>query len=166
MPFDFYLSVFTCSLTELCFCSQCLPLYWVIHLFQISHFFSVSFRVKALLNPLLNLYHSLLISLSAHPHLASKVLLKWPFENKSVIVFSLKNFVVRNLCCLVKRKVKVKSLCRVWLFATSWTVACQALLSMRFSRQECWSVLPFPTQGSNPGLPHCRQVLYLLSHQG
>ena len=24
----------------------------------------------------------------------------------------------------------------------------------------------FPTQGSNSGLPHCRQILYLLSHQG
>ena len=24
----------------------------------------------------------------------------------------------------------------------------------------------FPTQGSNPGLPHCRQILYQLSHQG
>ena len=24
----------------------------------------------------------------------------------------------------------------------------------------------FPTQGSNPGLLHCRQILYLLSHQG
>ena len=24
----------------------------------------------------------------------------------------------------------------------------------------------FPTQGSNPGLPHCRQTLYCLSHQG
>ena len=24
----------------------------------------------------------------------------------------------------------------------------------------------FPTQGSNPGLPHCRQILYHLSHQG
>ena len=23
----------------------------------------------------------------------------------------------------------------------------------------------FPTQGSNPGLPHCRQILYQLSHQ-
>ena len=23
-----------------------------------------------------------------------------------------------------------------------------------------------PTQGSNPGLPHCRQILYQLSHQG
>jgi len=24
----------------------------------------------------------------------------------------------------------------------------------------------FPTQGSNPGLLHCRQILYQLSHQG
>ena len=24
----------------------------------------------------------------------------------------------------------------------------------------------FPTQGLNPGLPHCRQILYQLSHQG
>ena len=48
----------------------------------------------------------------------------------------------------------------------------QASLSMGFSRQEYWSGLPFPspgnfpTQGLNPGLPHCRQTLYRLSHQG
>ena len=24
----------------------------------------------------------------------------------------------------------------------------------------------FPTQGSNPGLPHCRRVLYQLDHKG
>ena len=53
-----------------------------------------------------------------------------------------------------------------------WTVAHQAPLSMGFSRQEYWSGLPFPspgifpTQGYNPGLPHCRQTLYPLSHQG
>ena len=33
-------------------------------------------------------------------------------------------------------------LCHVWLFATPWTVACQAPLSMGFSRQEYWSGLP------------------------
>ena len=33
----------------------------------------------------------------------------------------------------------------VQLFATLWTVVCQAPLSMRFSRQEYWSGLPFPT---------------------
>ena len=26
--------------------------------------------------------------------------------------------------------------------------------------------MDLPTQGSNPGLPHCRQILYSLSHQG
>ena len=31
----------------------------------------------------------------------------------------------------------------VWFFATPWTVACQAPLSMGFSRQEYWSGLPF-----------------------
>ena len=33
---------------------------------------------------------------------------------------------------------------------TPWTVACQAPLSMRFSRQEYWSVLPFPSPGDLP----------------
>ena len=31
--------------------------------------------------------------------------------------------------------------------ATTWTVACQAPLSMGLSRQEYWSVLPFPSPG-------------------
>ena len=35
-------------------------------------------------------------------------------------------------------------------FATPWTVACQAPLSMRFSRQEYWSGLPFPSPGDLP----------------
>ena len=38
-------------------------------------------------------------------------------------------------------------LSHVWLFVTAWTVACQASLSMEFSRQEYWSGLPFPTPG-------------------
>ena len=66
---------------------------------------------------------------------------------------------------------KVKSLSCVWLFATPWTVAYQAPLSMGFSRQEYWSGLPFPSQrifliqGSNPDLLHCRQTLYPVNHQ-
>ena len=39
----------------------------------------------------------------------------------------------------------MKSLSRVRLFATPWTVAYQAPLSMGFSRQEYWSGLPFPS---------------------
>ena len=45
---------------------------------------------------------------------------------------------------------KVKSLSRVQLFATPWTVAHQAPLSMGFSRQEYWSGLPFPSRGDLP----------------
>ena len=38
----------------------------------------------------------------------------------------------------------------VRLFATVWTVAHQAPLSMRFSRQEYWSGLTCPSPGDNP----------------
>ena len=44
-----------------------------------------------------------------------------------------------------KRKVKVQSLSRVWLLATSWTAAHQAPLSVGFSRQEYWSGVPLPS---------------------
>ena len=39
---------------------------------------------------------------------------------------------------------------------TPWTVACQAPLSMAFSRQEYWSGLPFPSPGDlpDPGIEH------------
>ena len=61
---------------------------------------------------------------------------------------------------------KWKSLSHVWLFATPWTspwnspghntgVGTLSLLQQIF-----------PTQGSNPGLPHCRWILYHLSHKG
>ena len=66
------------------------------------------------------------------------------------------------------------------LFVTPQTVACQASLSMEFSRQEycsgkktniavgSHSLLQgiFPTQGSNPGLLYCRRILYQLSPKG
>ena len=39
------------------------------------------------------------------------------------------------------------SMCSV---ATSWKVACQSPLSMRFPRQEYWSRLPFPSPGYRP----------------
>ena len=50
----------------------------------------------------------------------------------------------------------MKSLSHVRLFATPWTVACQARLSMGFSRQEYWSGLPVPSSGDlpNPGIEH------------
>ena len=66
----------------------------------------------------------------------------------------------------------MKSLSRVCLFATPWTVAYQAPLSMGFSGNSTGVDFHFllqgifPTQGLNPGLPHCRQTLDRLSHQG
>ena len=44
----------------------------------------------------------------------------------------------------------MKSLSRVRLFVTPWTVAYQAPPSMGFSRQEYWSGLPFPSPGNLP----------------
>ena len=43
---------------------------------------------------------------------------------------------------------------QLYLFVTPWTIACQAPLSMDFSRQECWSVKPFssPAFLPNPGI--------------
>ena len=45
---------------------------------------------------------------------------------------------------------EVKSLSRVRLFATPWTVAHQAPWSVGFPRHEYWSVLPFPSPGDLP----------------
>ena len=47
-------------------------------------------------------------------------------------------------------ELQVKSLCRVQLFGTPWTVAYQASPSMGFSRQEYLSGLPFPSPGDLP----------------
>ena len=56
---------------------------------------------------------------------------------------------------------------------TLWAVACQVSLVHGDSPGQntgvgCLSLLQgiFPTQGSNPGLPPCRWILYCLSHQG
>ena len=58
----------------------------------------------------------------------------------------------------------VKSLSRVGLFATPWTVAYKAPLSMEFSRQEYWSGLPFPSPGDlpDPGMLNPVVQLFLI----
>ena len=56
--------------------------------------------------------------------------------------------------------------------ATPWTVVRQSPSSMGFSKQEYWSGLPCSPPGdllnpvTEPGSPHCRPILYRLSHQG
>ena len=58
------------------------------------------------------------------------------------------------------------------LTATPWTVTHQTPPSMGFFQARVleWVAIfsrgIFPTQGSNLGLPHGRQTLYHLSHQG
>ena len=55
--------------------------------------------------------------------------------------------------------------------STAWTIAQQSPVSLGFPRREHWSGLPLPspgdlpTQGINPSLQHCRQILYPLSYQ-
>ena len=70
-------------------------------------------------------------------------------------------------------KVEVKSLSRARLFATPWIVACTTFLHPWDFQGKSTGVGYhfllqgiFPTQGSNPDLSHCRQMLYRLSHQG
>ena len=64
---------------------------------------------------------------------------------------------------------------RVWLFATPWSVAHQASLSMGFFRQEHWNGLRYPLPGDlpNPGIepaslaaPALQEDSLPLSHQG
>ena len=64
-------------------------------------------------------------------------------------------------------------LSRARLFVTPWIVGCTKLLRPwdfqgKSTGVGCHFLLQgiFPTQGPNPGLSHCRQTLYRLSHQG
>ena len=63
--------------------------------------------------------------------------------------------------------VKWKSLSHVQLFATQWTYSSWNSTG-QITGVGSLSLLQgiFPTQGSNPGIPHCWQILYQLSHKG
>ena len=77
------------------------------------------------------------------------------------------------LSCLVPLEYvwKWKSLSPVLLFATPWTdlpgSSVHEILQARILEQVSHSLFQgiFPTQGLNPGLPHCRWILYHLSHR-
>ena len=62
-------------------------------------------------------------------------------------VCQVKSQIQKIIFCIKKEG---KSLSRVRLFATPWTVAYQASQSIGFSRQEYWSGLPFPSPGDLP----------------
>ena len=63
---------------------------------------------------------------------------------------------------------KVKVAQSVQLFATPWTIYSSWNSEGKNTGVGSCSLLQgiFPTQGLNPSLPHCRQMLYQLSHQG
>ena len=78
-------------------------------------------------------------------------------ENWKVQRFWKFNGFTQNVCYAVL------SLQCVWLFLTSWTVVCQAPLSMGFSGQEYWSGLlcPPPRELPEPGIkPACLNLLH------
>ena len=60
-----------------------------------------------------------------------------------------------------RSEVKVAQSCPTLYDPMDYTV--YGILQVRILE---WVAFPFPTQGSNPGLPHCRQILYKLSHKG
>ena len=82
--------------------------------------------------------------------------LAWKHRNLSVnlgliilynfLVFRTQSFMVSLEICVCV----LSHFTHVWLFATLWTVVCQASLSMRFSRQEYWSGLSCPPPGDLP----------------
>ena len=59
-----------------------------------------------------------------------------------------------------------RGISRVWLFVIPWT----SPWNSPSHNTGVGGLSPlhriFPTQGSNPGLPHCRQILYQVSHKG
>ena len=69
-----------------------------------------------------------------------------------------------------------ESHCHVWFFGTPWTIQSYIVLYSTIQTIQSpgqntgvgsLSLLQqiFPIQGLNPGLPHCRQILYHLSHK-
>ena len=105
----------------------------------------------------------------SHPYMTTGntiSLTRWKFVGKVMsLLFNMLSrldidFLPRSKCRLISwsqslpavilKWSEVKSLNRVQLFASPWTVAYRTPLSMGFSRQEYWSGLPFPSPGELP----------------
>ena len=99
----------------------------------------------------------MLLLISQKINLAESVLKTWSEKPLRVVR---KQDVCTSLAIPPKKGACVLS--HVRLFATLWTIACQASLFMEFSRQEHWSGLPFPTQGDLPNQGSNPRLLYLL----
>ena len=73
----------------------------------------------------------------------------WGLETP-VLVYSFSLFNVMMTFIFLMTACMLSRFSCVWLCETPWTVACQASLSMGFSRQEYWSGLLFPFPGDLP----------------
>ena len=69
-----------------------------------------------------------------------------------------------NLSAFCKRKMKVAQSCLTLCDPMDYTV--HGILQARILEWVALFRRIFPIQGSNPGLPYCRQILYQLNHQG
>ena len=90
--------------------------------------------------------------------LAVNLISPWSNMNWNILLLSTGHKIITSMRCTHFSYRMIKSfwihICVVLshfscvrLFVTLWTVACQAPLSMGFSRQESWSGLPFPSPG-------------------
>ena len=108
----------------------------------------------------------------------------WPTYHAVVQLFSTSSFqALKTFPCITSEDLNSVSFSPLYYHSgglvgtscptlvTPWTVAHQAPLSMGFPQQEYWNGLPlpsprdFPDQKSNPGLLHCRLILYWLSYE-
>ena len=85
------------------------------------------------------LWEHCLLQHNCHSHSLTLVSLCW----HGLLVFVCKGFHLSDEC------VSALSLSHIQLLASLWTVACQAPLSMGFSRQGYWSGEPFPSPGGS-----------------
>ena len=67
-----------------------------------------------------------------------------------IVPFDFKKYFISTYLLLLEVYVCVPSYPVVSDSVTPWAVTHQAPLSMEFSRQECWSGLPFPSPGDLP----------------
>ena len=98
-----------------------------------------------------------------HPNLGSPSEVHLHFLVQKSIVAPCDLSIKPTFLTLIFIKWKWKLLSHVWLFVTPWTNS-----PGQNTRVGSPSLLQgiFPTQGSKPGLLHCRWILYQLSHQG
>ena len=75
------------------------------------------------------------------------------------------NKIEKNLIALMKSESESRSVVSTLCDSMNYTV--HGILQARILEWVALSLLQgiFPTQGSNPGLPHCRQILHQLSHK-